>query len=103
MFISDYSKQSRLLTDFAPDVLVGSAQERYSHRLQKAFELDEDGFLNVEKFKAIVSEVKVYSEVFIGIIPGVIKNEEKLIAALNELNLEKLTPAAVIKAITAKV
>jgi hypothetical protein len=57
----------------------------------------------VEKFKAIVSEVKVYSEVFIGIIPGVIKNEEKLIAALNELNLEKLTPAAVIKAITAKV
>ena len=39
-FISDYSKQSRLLTDFTPDFILGATQTRYSHRLQKAIELD---------------------------------------------------------------
>jgi CRISPR-associated protein Cst2 len=97
MFITDYSKQSRLLTDFTPDVLIGASQTRYSHRLQKALEIDENSNLNIDKFKAIVSEVQSYSDVFFGIIPGLLNNGSDLETALNELKIEKLTPAKVIE------
>src|SRR5208283_264709 len=40
-YISDYSKQARLLTDFSPDVIAISFQKKYSHRLQKLFELND--------------------------------------------------------------
>lgn len=95
-FISDYSKQSRLLTDFTPDVILGTTQTRYSHRLQKAFELDEKKNLNLNRFSAIVSEMKDYCNIYFGIIPGIITNENEVNSKIKELGLEILTPKEVI-------
>lgn len=96
-FLSDYSKQARLLTDFTPDVVLASTQKVYSHRLQKAFELKEDGTLNIERFISIVSELKEYSQVYFGILPGMIKNEQEIKDAAQKLDLEILQPSKAIK------
>jgi len=91
-YLADYSKQARLLTDFTPDIILASLQKRYSHRLQKAFELDENCCLNIERFKAIVNDLLEYSEIYFGIIPGLIKNESDVIDAAKSTNLEILKP-----------
>lgn len=96
-FISDYSKQSRLLTDFTPDIILGTAQTRYSHRLQKAFEIDEEKNLNLDRFSAIVNEMKNYSKIYFGTIPGILTNEEAVKSKAEELGLEILTPGKVIE------
>ena len=95
-FISDYSKQSRLLTDFTPDVILGTSQTRYSHRLQKAFELDKNKNLNLDRFSSIVSEIKNYSNVYFGLIPGIVSNENEIKDKIEELGLKILTPKEVI-------
>ncbi|MBE9593604.1 MAG: type I-B CRISPR-associated protein Cas7/Cst2/DevR [Proteobacteria bacterium] len=38
-YLTDYSKQARLLTDFSPDIIAISLQNKYSHRLQKLLAL----------------------------------------------------------------
>ena len=95
-FISDYSKQSRLLTDFTPDIVLGASQTRYSHRLQKAFELDEKRNLNLDRFSTIVNEMKDYCNIYFGIIPGIIVNENEVKTKAEELGIETLTPQGVI-------
>lgn len=97
MLISDYSKQSRLLTDFAPDVLLGTAQKKYSHRLQKALEIDEQGNLNLDRYSAIVKEMQEYCNIYFGMLPGVLNNEKELKDKVKELQLAVLTPGAVIE------
>ncbi|OEC88794.1 MULTISPECIES: type I-B CRISPR-associated protein Cas7/Cst2/DevR [Methanobacterium] len=94
-FISDYSKQARLLTDFTPDLVVISLQNIYSHRLQKLFELNEEGELNKERFKEILEEVSKYSDkLFFGMISGILKNEDAEFVknTLQEKNMEIKTP-----------
>lgn len=95
-FLSDYSKQARLLTDFTPDVILATKQTRYSHRLQKAFQLDENGNLSPERFQAIVSDLQEYSEVYFGTLPGVLPNEQEIVQAAKESGLEVLKPYEVI-------
>lgn len=102
MLISDYSKQSRLLTDFAPDILLGTAQKKYSHRLQKAIEIDAQGNLKIDRFEAIIMEMKSYCEVFFGLLPGVLGNEDEVKAKAREVGLEILTPGDVIKKLIEK-
>jgi len=94
-FLSDYSKQARLLTDFTPDLIAISLQNRYSHRLQKLFELDNNGNLNISRFKEILGEVSDYSDqIIFGMISGILKPEdEKLVKnLLKEKNIEIKTP-----------
>jgi CRISPR-associated protein Cst2 len=77
-FISDYSKQARLLTDFTPDLIAISFQSIYSHRLQKLFELNEKGELNKDRFKEILEEISKYSDkLFFGMISGILKEKDK--------------------------
>ena len=92
-YLSDYSKQSRLLTDFTPDILVASIQDKYSHRLQKALEIDENRNLNVNRLKEILEDVKEYGEIYVGMISGVVANEDEVKDVLNGLELEVLTPS----------
>lgn len=95
-FLSDYSKQARLLTDFTPDVILASSQKRYSHRLQKAFEVDENSNLLLERFMAIVQDLQEYSNLYFGILPGVLANEEQVMDVARECGLEILKPNEVI-------
>ena len=77
--ISDYSKQARLLTDFTPDIIIISLQNKYNHRLQKAFKLDQEKNLNLDRIKEVLNDVNDYSEkIIIGWTSGIINNEEEV-------------------------
>lgn len=93
--ISDYSKQARLLTDFTPDLVAISFQNIYSHRLQKLFELNEEGTLNKERFNEILEEVSTYSDkMFFGMISGLLtdKDEKWVRKLLEEKEMVIKTP-----------
>ena len=104
-FISDYSKQARLLTDFTPDLIAISFQKVYSHRLQKLFELNNEGKLNKERFKGILDEVSNYSdEIFFGMISGILNEEDEnwVKTLFKEKEIEIKTPKeAIDNALTA--
>lgn len=97
LYLSDYSKQARLLTDFTPDLIVISTQNIYNHRLQKAFKLDENKNLNINRLNDILKDVTQYSEsIFIGMTSGILNNEEDIKKLVNEFNLDIKTPHEVI-------
>lgn len=101
-YLSDYSKQARLLTDFTPDIILASVQKIYSHRLQKAFSVDENSILNVSRFQSIVRDLQEYSTVYFGILPGVIKNSDEVIQTAKDLGLEVLSPNEIINLVLLK-
>jgi len=90
-FLTDYSKQSRLLTDFTPDLICVAFQNVYSHRLQKLFSFPrEDGQVNktldISRFKEILNDVKEYSEqIFLGSLSGTLQNQDELYEAYKEI------------------
>jgi len=87
-YLSDYSKQARLLTDFTPDIILIAFQDVYSHRLQKALNVS-DGAINLERLEAVLSDVKEYSpRIIAGVLPGVIEREEEVKAKLEGQEVE---------------
>ncbi|RKX62796.1 MAG: type I-B CRISPR-associated protein Cas7/Cst2/DevR [Thermodesulfobacteriota bacterium] len=99
-YLSDYSKQARLLTDFTPDIILIAFQDIYSHRLQKAFML-KDGGLDLKRLEAVIKDVKEYSpKIIAGILPGVIENENEVKAKLEEISVKvKNTDQAIREAL----
>ncbi len=87
-YLSDYSKQARLLTDFTPDLILIAFQNVYSHRLQKAFSVN-NGAVDLQRLEAVIKDVEEYSPKMIaGILPGVIENDDDVRAKLEELGVE---------------
>lgn len=90
-FLTDYSKQSRLLTDFTPDLICVVFQNVYSHRLQKLFGFPrEDGKVNraldISRFTQILEDVKEYSEqVLLGRLSGTLLNQDELDSVYQEI------------------
>lgn len=96
-YLSDYSKQARLLTDFSPDVIAVSLQNRYSHRLQKLFELNDMRELNIQRLNEILEDISDYSDkILFGMVAGVVKNEDEVKNALKARDVEVKTPSEVI-------
>jgi len=96
-FITDYSKQARLLTDFTPDIICVAFQNKYSHRLQKLLELDEGCTLNESRVKQILDDVKDYTdELKFGIISGIIDKEDAVKEIFESYKIPVSTPAEVI-------
>ena len=92
-YLTDYSKQSRLLTDFTPDIIAIALQTRYSHRLQKLFEIIEGRKLNVKRVRDVLQDLRANNDkIFMGLITGVIENEGELIDLLNEMKLQPKIP-----------
>lgn len=88
-YITDYSKQSRLLTDFTPDIVLISLDVNYTHRLQKALELNTDKSICVERMISILKEMQTDgSKVLFGALPGSIANLEEVIAAVGDIGIE---------------
>jgi len=97
-YLSDYSKQARLLTDFTPDLILIAFQDKYSHRLQKALNVI-DGAVDLERLEAVIKDVQEYSpKILAGILPGVIENESEVKEKLEELGVEVKSPNEAIKA-----
>ena len=95
-YLSDYSKQSRLLTDFTPDLILLAFQDIYSHRLQKAIDIN-DNKLNIDRLEAVLNDVMEYSpKVIAGILPEVIENDNDVKTKLNSLGIEVLGTNEVI-------
>ncbi|MFW5903023.1 MAG: type I-B CRISPR-associated protein Cas7/Cst2/DevR [archaeon] len=96
--ISDYSKQARLLTDFTPDLIILTLQETYNHRLQKAIKFENGNkTLNEERLEEILEEVSNYSDqILVGMIDGVIENEETIREIFENRDIEITTPAEAI-------
>jgi CRISPR-associated protein Cst2 len=99
-YLSDYSKQARLLTDFTPDLILIAFQDVYSHRLQKALKV-RGGTINLERLEAVLSDVKEYSPKLIaGILPGAVEKEEEVRAKFGGLEIEvKKTNEAITEAL----
>lgn len=107
---SDYSKQARLLTDFTPDLVLVALQHNYSHRLQKALELQGVGAatVNPERLRQILEEVREeLASVndapawWAGMVDGIVDNADEVRRVLQELGIPILTPRQAID--TAKV
>lgn len=97
-YLTDYSKQARLLTDFSPDVIAISMQNKYSHRLQKLFELEEGRKLNIQRLNEIMDDVSKYSDrMLFGMISGVVSNEEDVKKTVEAKGIKVKTPSAVIE------
>jgi len=106
---SDYSKQARLLTDFTPDFLLVALQHNYSHRLQKAIELRDDGGakVNVERLRQIIAEVREdlltvddgKPALWAGMVDGIVNNAEEVRQVLQETGVPILTPCEAISAV----
>jgi len=105
---SDYSKQARLLTDFTPDFLLIAIQSNYSHRLQKAIQLqDSEGTrINVERLQQIISEVRhdLWSvdnkpALWAGMIDGIIENASEVKQVLEAEGVPIMTPREAISAV----
>ncbi|GAB63517.1 CRISPR-associated protein [Candidatus Jettenia caeni] len=99
-FLSDYSKQARLLTDFTPDFIIISFQNNYSHRLQKALELksDEEINLNTDRLKEILADISEYSNsIYVGMITGILDNEADVKKILSEKSIAIKTPNEAVK------
>jgi CRISPR-associated protein Cst2 len=105
---SDYSKQARLLTDFTPDFLLIAIQSNYSHRLQKAIQLqDSEGTrINVERLQQIISEVRhdLWSvdnkpALWAGMIDGIIENASEVKQVLEAEDVPIMTPREAISAV----
>lgn len=95
---SDYSKQARLLTDFTPDLIILTLQETYNHRLQKAIKFENGNkILNEERLEEILKEVSNYSDhILVGMIDGVIENEDSIREIFENRDIEITTPAEAI-------
>jgi CRISPR-associated protein Cst2 len=92
-YLTDYSKQARLLTDFTPDIICIAFQEKYSHRLQKLFELNKNKEINVDRLNEILSDVKEYSDsIMFGMISGIITNEDPVKKVFKDQNIVVKTP-----------
>jgi len=105
---SDYSKQARLLTDFTPDFLLIAIQSNYSHRLQKAIQLqDSEGTrINVERLRQIIREVRhdLWSvdnkpALWAGMIDGIIENASEVKQVLEAEGVPIMTPREAISAV----
>jgi len=97
-YITEYSKQARLLTDFTPDIIVISFLTKFSHRLQKIFDLNEDGNLNLMRFEEILKDISPYCKrVIFGMTSGIISNENDFREKLKINKFKIYTPGEAIK------
>jgi len=96
-YMTDYSKQARLLTDFSPDIVAISVQNKYSHRLQKLFELNKGRELNIQRLNEILDDVSKYSgKILFGMISGIVSNEADVKKTIEAKGIKVKTPSEVI-------
>ncbi len=99
-FITDASKQSRLMTDFTPDIVIITFQNKYSHRLQKALKVEikkENGdkkvILNEKLLEDTLTEIKPFTmKIFIGIKEGIVDNINEIKDILKKFGYDEKTP-----------
>ena len=100
--LSDYSKQARLLTDFTPNFILISIQDRYNHLLQKALELKDGKNINLERLDQVLQSLKG-NKIYAGLLSGTFGNEDELKQVLLNRGIELKTPIEAIDMAIAEV
>ncbi|MBD3201812.1 MAG: type I-B CRISPR-associated protein Cas7/Cst2/DevR [Candidatus Lokiarchaeota archaeon] len=96
--ISDLAKQARNLASLSPEFIIGTLQSHYNHRLQDAIEMDDDGNIDCERLKTILIDFKDdNTEIYIGYISSVVKNDDELKKTLEDLEIQVTSPGQVKK------
>lgn len=86
--LSAFANQSREMVNASPDFVIFALQQQYNHRLASVLKMDEKGNINIKQFKSVVNDVLSMEEskIFVGLIHGIINNENELIECLDELS-----------------
>ncbi|MFZ3060846.1 MAG: hypothetical protein WA102_14050 [Candidatus Methanoperedens sp.] len=89
--MSDFASQSREMTNASPDAILISVQGQYNHRLSSALVLNEDGNVDCDAIKAIIRDTLEIpnTKIYAGIIPGIIKNQPKLMEIFQKFHDEQ--------------
>lgn len=84
--LSDFANQSREMVNASPDFVIIGLQKQYNHRLASSIKLDEDGNININQLKSVIDDALKMEDtkIYIGLINGIIKNEEELNEYLNK-------------------
>ena len=99
MNLSDLAKQSRNMVSFSPELYLLTVQHEYNQRIQRAFEIDQNENLNIELMETVCKDIKEQNQknqIFCGLTPGIIKNEEEFKAKINELDIEMGMPVSML-------
>lgn len=85
--LADFANQSREMVNASPDFVVIGLQKQYNHRLASTLKMDESGNINIGQFVSVINDVLKMegTEIYVGLIKGIISNESELINVLNEL------------------
>lgn len=88
--LSDFANQSREMVNASPDFIIVGLQKEYNHRLASVLKLDDKGNVNIERFESVVKDVLANEDnkIYVGLISGVISNEEELKEKIKELKKE---------------
>ena len=88
--LSDFANQSREMVNASPDFVVLGLQRKYNHRLASVLKLDKDGNVDTEHLESVINDLLEMegTKIFVGLIKGVVNNEDDLIKSLNKLNEE---------------
>lgn len=85
--LSDFANQSREMVNASPDLVIIGLQKQYNHRLASTLKMDEDGNININQFKSVILDALKLpgTKIFVGLIGGIINNEEEFESCLTEL------------------
>jgi CRISPR-associated protein Cst2 len=73
-------------------------QSKYSHRLQKLFELEEGRKLNLQRLNEIIDDVSKYSDkILFGMISGIVSNEADVKKTIEAKGIKVKNPSEVIE------
>ena len=99
--IADFAKQARNAASLSPDIFIASTHTRYSHRTLRALECDDDGNVNVSTLEVILEDLQdVKAKTFFGFTPGVVKNDDELLATVNKFEIKELNPIRALRNIS---
>lgn len=89
--LSGFAKQARSATSLAPEIVLITIQDVYNQRGLKALELDDSGQIDLRALGWILDEHQAlgYKDIF-GFTPGVVNNENELLALLKNKGIEAL-------------
>lgn len=82
--VTDVAKQTRLLCDLSPKLIVLALSKRYSGELQAALNVDKDMNVDTALLDSVLSDMKDISEFHAGFITGVFKNDDQINAVLKK-------------------
>jgi CRISPR-associated protein Cst2 len=96
--MGDFAKQARNAVSFAPDVFFAAIAPYYTQRGLRVLELDSEGRADVETLRVVAADLQEFgAQMFLGHTPNVVANDDELLGACKELEIETGAPMATLR------